>query len=121
MKEYHYREPLNSTINKVFFFDSLKSPKNKSIDLVDIVKSLTEQYPESTIAMSKNKKIFARVHLEDHYYFLKLFYDKRDLDYLENIDTDEIYSLFKSFNSNRLKKIQHFEIEAMDGKQEIVL
>ncbi len=113
MKKYHYRELLNSTMNKVIFFDSLKSSRNKSIDWMDIVKSLKEQYPESTIAMSKNKKMFARAHLEDHYYFLKLFYDKRDLNYLENIDTDEIYSLFKSFNSNRLKKIQYFEIEVM--------
>ena len=65
MKEYHYRESLNSTINKVIFFDSLKSSTNKSIDWMDIVKSLKEQYPESIIAMSKNKKIFSRTDLED--------------------------------------------------------
>ena len=34
---------------------------------MDVVKSLKEQYPEFTIAMSKNKKIFAKAHLEDHW------------------------------------------------------
>jgi len=40
MKKYHYRESLNSTMNKVIFFDSLKSSTNKSIVWMDVIKKI---------------------------------------------------------------------------------
>ena len=69
-------------------------PEAERLSADELCIKLERQYPEYTIIRNDSERVVACVCIKPHFYFLKIYYDTKDHEILQDF-SDEITSLFE--------------------------